>query len=161
MTGLPAFQELVSRLDYPMAVVTAAADGERSGCLVGFHTQCSIDPARYLVCLSEKNHTFAVAARSTHLAVHVLDREDRELAELFGGRTGDEIDKFAGCSWREELGVPVLTRPKAWFVGRVLDRVTLGDHTGHLLEPVTADVTGRLHQLSFQQVTALSAGHSA
>jgi len=32
--------------DYPMYIVTAVAadSGERSGCLVGFTTQCSINP---------------------------------------------------------------------------------------------------------------------
>jgi len=35
-----------------MIIITAAADGVLGGCLVGFQTQCSIDPARFLVCLS-------------------------------------------------------------------------------------------------------------
>ena len=39
------FNSLVGDLDYPMFIVTACADGERSGCLIGFATQASIDPA--------------------------------------------------------------------------------------------------------------------
>ena len=37
-----------------MFVVTAvdANTGARSGCLVGFVTQCSLDPMRFLVCLA-------------------------------------------------------------------------------------------------------------
>ncbi|MHB1539220.1 MAG: flavin reductase [Solirubrobacteraceae bacterium] len=53
-----------------MAIVTAAADGERSGCLVGFATQCSIEPRRFLVCISVLNRTFEIAQRSNALAVH-------------------------------------------------------------------------------------------
>lgn len=156
------FQDLTGRLDYPMAIVTAAsADGGRSGCLVGFHTQCSIEPARFLVCISRRNHTFAVAARSAHLAVHFLDRADYPLAALFGEQTGDDVDKFAACSWREEHGLPVLTDARAWFVGRVLDRVPFGDHVGHLLEPIDGAVTGTLRQLAFQQVKTMTPGHPA
>ena len=44
-------------LDYPMFVITVAAGGERSGCLIGFATQAGVDPARFIVCLSDKNHT--------------------------------------------------------------------------------------------------------
>jgi flavin reductase (DIM6/NTAB) family NADH-FMN oxidoreductase RutF len=44
------FTKIMGSLDYPMLVVTAAAAGERAGCLVGFATQASIDPARFLVC---------------------------------------------------------------------------------------------------------------
>lgn len=162
MSGrVAAFHDAVGRLDYPMLIVTAAFRGERSGCLVGFATQCSIDPPRFLVCISEKNHTFRVAARSEHLAVHFLDRADRPLSLLFGEQTGDETDKFDQCAWTERRGVPVLDAPKAWFVGRVLERVRLGDHTGHLLEPVEGKVRGRLDQLSFQQVKSMQPGHDA
>lgn len=156
---MAGFGDLVGRLDYPMLVVTASAGGERSGCLVGFHTQCSIDPARFLVCISRLNHTFPVAARSEYLAVHVLDRDDYPLARLFGGQTGDRVDKFDRCSWRDERGVPVLSDVRAWFVGRVLERVSLGDHVGHVLEPVTGSVTGELRQLDFQQVKTMPPGH--
>jgi len=67
------FTSLVSELDYPMFIVTTvAADGERSGCLIGFATQISISPPRFLVGLSGKNHTYRVAQRAEHLAVHFV-----------------------------------------------------------------------------------------
>jgi flavin reductase (DIM6/NTAB) family NADH-FMN oxidoreductase RutF len=155
------FHAVVSQLDYPMIIVTAAAGDERSGCLVGFHTQCSIDPARFLVCLSSRNHTFAVATRSDRLAVHFLDEDDYELSLLFGEQTGDEVDKFAACDWQEKHGAPVLTGTRAWFVGRVLERVPLGDHVGHLLEPFDGRVGERLRQLAFQRVKTMKPGHPA
>ena len=43
------FNDLVGGLDYPMFIATARSErGERAGCLVGFATQCSIDPSRFL-----------------------------------------------------------------------------------------------------------------
>ena len=59
--GVDAFEGIVSTFDGPMFVVTARADDEQDGCLVGFTTQCSIDPPRFLVCLSEKNRTTRIA----------------------------------------------------------------------------------------------------
>ena len=159
MPAPPAFHDLVDRLDHPVLVVTAAARGERSGCLVGFHTECSMEPPRYLVCISQENHTFAVAARSAHLAVHVLDRADGFLARLFGGRTGDDIDKFAACDWQDHHGVPVLDGAAAWFVGRVHERVPFGDHVGHLLEPVEAELAGVVEPMAYGQVKAMPPGH--
>jgi flavin reductase (DIM6/NTAB) family NADH-FMN oxidoreductase RutF len=161
VSGSRAFEDLVAHLDYPMLIVTAAADGERAGCLVGFATQCSLEPLRFLVCISRVNHTFSVAARSEHLAVHVLDRADHDLSLLFGEQTGDEVDKFAQCAWTQRRGVPVLDGPKAWFVGRVLDRVPLGDHVGYVLEPVEAAGPGELDLLTFQQVKDMEPGHPA
>jgi flavin reductase (DIM6/NTAB) family NADH-FMN oxidoreductase RutF len=159
------FAKLMAELDYPMFVVTACADGERSGCLVGFTTQTSIHPARFLACISEKNHTYPVAMRSSVLAVHLLSRapRERELAALFGSETGDEVDKFAGVGWQPGAGgVPLLDDLPNRFVGRVVDRVVLGDHTGFLLEPLEAEKGEELDGgLGFQDVKDLEPGHEA
>jgi flavin reductase (DIM6/NTAB) family NADH-FMN oxidoreductase RutF len=157
------FPRLMGELDYPMFVVTACADGERSGCLVGFTTQTSIHPARFLVCISEKNHTYPVAMRSAVLGVHLLSRaeRERELASVFGEETGDEVDKFASLSWHPGAGgVPLLDDLPNRFVGRVLERVALGDHTGFLLEPWLAQYGGDYPQLSMQRALAIPAGHA-
>jgi hypothetical protein len=52
------FHALVGGLEYPMFIVTARAGGEPLGCLVGFATQTSIRPPRFLVCLSHNNRTY-------------------------------------------------------------------------------------------------------
>src|SRR5689334_4121659 len=104
-----AFADLVGSLDPALVIVTTALDGERAGCLVGFHAQSSIDPARYCAWLSKANHTYRVAQRSTHFAVHLLSAADAELAKRFGTLSGDEVDKFAGLDFTEgDGGVPLL-----------------------------------------------------
>ncbi|HEY3020115.1 MAG TPA: flavin reductase, partial [Solirubrobacteraceae bacterium] len=95
MGAREAFNAVVGDLDYPMFIVTAAAAGERAGCLVGFATQTSIDPARFLVCVSRRNRTYGVACAARALGVHVVPAGASALAELFGGETGDDVDKFA------------------------------------------------------------------
>src|SRR3954462_2094300 len=102
---------LVADLDYPMFIVTVAAGGERAGCLVGFATQSSINPPRFLVCLSDKNRTFRVAKGADLLVVHLVPSDAGDIAELFGSQTGDEVDKFAQADWHEGPGgTPVLDR---------------------------------------------------
>ncbi len=155
------FDRLMGELDYPLFIVTTADGGERAGCLVGFATQCSIKPLRFLVALSEKNHTFEVAGRATHLGVHVLDRDEKQLAELFGGTTDDVTDKFAQCHWHDgPHGVPILDGVDAWFVGRIIERIELGDHLGHVLEPVAARAA-TVENLQFGEARDIDPGHSA
>jgi flavin reductase (DIM6/NTAB) family NADH-FMN oxidoreductase RutF len=155
----------MGRLDVPMVIVTAVADdGERSGCLVGFSTQTSIDPSRYGVCLSNKNHTHGVAARAGVLGVHLPTPDDFALAELFGSETGDEIDKFAEVEWTPgPEGVPLLDAVPNRFAGRVLARHDVGDHTLHVLEPIesSVSVTDGWRQLGFQQAKPMEPGHEA
>jgi flavin reductase (DIM6/NTAB) family NADH-FMN oxidoreductase RutF len=158
------FTELVARLVYPMYVVTAAANGERSGCLVGFATQTSIHPARFLVCISRKNHTLHVAEAAPVLAAHVLsdDPGERQIAELFGGETGDATDKFESCAWHAgPCGVPLLDDIPNFFVGRVVERLDVGDHVGFLLDPIDAAHGDAFDEFSFQDAKGIEPGHPA
>jgi flavin reductase (DIM6/NTAB) family NADH-FMN oxidoreductase RutF len=157
------FEQLVALLNYPMFVVTTTAGDTSAGCLVGFASQTSIHPPRFLVGLSTKNHTFRVAADATHLAVHVFDREHIDVVELFGSQTGDLIDKFDRSSWhRGPAQLPILDDAAAWFAGKILDRFALGDHVGHLLEPVDGSPPHALrHWVSFGDVRHLEPGHEA
>ena len=156
------FNALVSELDYPMFVVTAAVSGERVGCLVGFATQCSIDPPRFLVCLSKQNRTYRIAHDAELLAVHFLPADAGDLAELFGGETGDRVDKFARCRWSEgPSGVPLLERCLNRFVGKVVQRTDAGDHVAFVLEPVAAEKGHPGDQFPFHRARRIEAGHPA
>ena len=65
-----AFETIAKSFDPALVIVTTAAGDQRAGCVVGFHSQCSIDPLRYAVWLSKANLTYRVALLATHVAVH-------------------------------------------------------------------------------------------
>lgn len=156
------FDAFVEGLDYPMFVVTTRSGEDRGGCLVGFTTQVSIDPPRMMACLSVQNHTYRVAQRASLLAVHLLDPDQRVLAELFGGQTGDEVDKFAQCSWLPGPdGLPLLEDCPRFVVGRVLERIPLGDHVGFVIEPLDVEAREPGEGLTFEKVEDLEPGHPA
>lgn len=155
-----AASAMVGRLDYPMFVVTAIAATSPSGCLAGFVTQCSVVPARFLVCLSKKNHTADVAAHARALGVHLLGTDQLDLARIFGELTGDRTDKFELVEWhRGATGVPLLPNCAAWLEGPVLRRVDLGDHVGHLVEPVAGGGGGAVGELMYSSARHLHPGH--
>jgi flavin reductase (DIM6/NTAB) family NADH-FMN oxidoreductase RutF len=154
------FNRLMSLLDYPLFIVTTAAGEERAGCLIGFASQVSIRPPRFLACLSVKNHTYRVALRANVLAVHLVPADAAALAELFGGETGDEVDKFAQCAWRPgPEGVPLLTDLEDWFAGAVIARSDLGDHCGFLLEPIEGQARRSMAQFTFRRARWIEPGH--
>jgi flavin reductase (DIM6/NTAB) family NADH-FMN oxidoreductase RutF len=156
------FNELMGSIEYPMLIITAASAGERAGCLVGFATQCSIDPPRFLVCLSDKNRTYEVARSSGALAVHLPPADAAELVELFGSETGDQIDKFARCVWHPgPRELPLLDACPRWFAGEIVDEHPLGDHTAFVLEPFAAEDRGATESYGFQRAKRLEPGHEA
>jgi flavin reductase (DIM6/NTAB) family NADH-FMN oxidoreductase RutF len=144
-----------------MYIVTAVSPGgERDGCLIGFATQCSIHPPRFIACISKVNRTFDVVREAEAVVVHFLGAAQANLAQLFGGETGDEVDKFELCAWSEgPFGIPVLDDAPGWFAGAILERVDGGDHVGLLLDPVAAEDRGGALDLGFQAVKGIDPGH--
>ena len=116
-----AFSRLPQGLETPMLIVTVASDGERAGCLVGFASQISVHPGRFLACISIKNHTHGRACRAHSISVRVVPDSQPSLAELFGGETGDKVDKFTRCRWQPAAdGTPLLDGCADRFVGSVI-----------------------------------------
>ena len=137
-----AFAAFVERADAAALIVTAFDGRERSGCLVGFASQCSIEPPRLVVWLSVVNHTYGVAERSEHLAAHVIPAGAEALAELFAEESGDWADKLARIDWSEGPGgVPLLGGCPDRVVGQVVRRADPGgDHVGFVLDPEGVDL---------------------
>ncbi len=157
------FLELAGSLDYPLFIVTAAEGERREGCVIGFATQCSFHPARFLACVSRENRTYRFALGVDVLAVHLVPRARAGLAELFGGETGDDIDKFARCAWHSgPRGLPILDDCPSWFAGAICERIDLGDHVGFLLEPLEVQFAPGEEIVYFQAVKdAVEPGHPA
>ncbi len=157
------FAALVAAADGALVVVTATADGERDGCLVGFHSQASIDPLRYAVWLSKANRTYRLARVASHLAVHFLTVDDADVAEHFATTTGDTVDKFAGWAWTPGPGgVALLDRLGNRIVGRrrtVMDDG--GDHVAVVVEPEAVTFTGEFSPLRLAAARHWRPGHPA
>ena len=160
---LHSFDELMGHVDHAMLIVTTAAGDDRGGCLVGFHSQCSIDPSRYAVWISKANHTYRIGVFAEHFAVHVLGDDDRELAAHFGEKTEDHDDKLEGCDWHPGPdGVPVLDGCATRVVAKrtaMLDPG--GDHVCFVLEPIDTVWDPSTGQLGLRDVLDLDPGHEA
>lgn len=150
-------------LDPAMIIVTTAVDGERGGCLVGFHSQAGIDPLRYAVWLSKANHTYRLALHSAYLGVHFLTAEDRDLAKHFGTTSGDDIDKFTDVQYEEGPdGIPVLTTCAHRLVLRRQALVDEGsDHVCFTGDVISGGSDEAFTPLRFSEVQDLDAGHGA
>ena len=161
MSGVHSeFDHLMAQLDYSLFIVTARNGEQRAGCLIGFASQVSIHPPRFLAGLSVKNRTYRVARQAELLVVHFVPREAEDLALLFGGETGDEVDKFARCEWRPGPGgTPVLTGLENWFAGRILRSEDFGDHRGFLLEPIAGQAHRSAAPLTFRRAKWIEPGH--
>jgi flavin reductase (DIM6/NTAB) family NADH-FMN oxidoreductase RutF len=155
-------EAFVDSIDAPVFVLTVHADGEDSGCLAGFVTQCSIDPVRFAVCVSKVNRTFRVADRSQAFAVHLLGADQGDVASLFGETSGDTVDKFAQVRWsRGATGVPILADCAAFIEGPTVAQTSGGDHQVFIIG-VSGGGPGRHKGLfMLSDAAGFDAGHPA
>jgi flavin reductase (DIM6/NTAB) family NADH-FMN oxidoreductase RutF len=154
-------QAFFDRVDYPYYIATVRSpDAEMSGCLVGFATQCSIDPPNFAVCISKANHTRRVAERSDGMGLHLLGSNQVGLARLFGEETGDTLDKFARCDWRlGTTGAPLLADVSVSLEGRILGHFSAGDHVVFLMRGVRAAAGPCPGLLTYRGAPHLTPGH--
>jgi flavin reductase (DIM6/NTAB) family NADH-FMN oxidoreductase RutF len=150
-------------VDYSLHIVTAQSrEGEPSGCVVGFVTQCSIDPPRFLVCVSRVNHTYATVQYSEAIALHLIGRDQLDVLSLFAEETGDTVDKFSRCDWHAGVtGSPVLAECIAWIEARIIDRWDVGDHQALLVQPVTGGSEEIGDVATIRNTPRLHPGHPA
>jgi flavin reductase (DIM6/NTAB) family NADH-FMN oxidoreductase RutF len=154
---------LVAQVDPPLLVVTTASRDQRAGCVIGFHTQCSIEPRRYAIWMSKANFTYRVSLFATHVAMHFLDAADHDIAELFGGTSGDHFDKFDEVEWAKGPGgVPLLARCPNRIV---LERGTMwddgSDHVCFVGAVADAAGSGGFAPLRLSDAVDIAAGHLA
>jgi flavin reductase (DIM6/NTAB) family NADH-FMN oxidoreductase RutF len=158
---MAASDPLTQAADYPLYVVTAGSRDSVSGCLAGFITQSSLWPVRFIVCISKVNHTFLIAEQASGLALHLLGADQRQMASLFGERTGDCTDKFDRVQWT--LGAtqaPLLHDCVAWVEGPILNRMSAGDHEAFVIGVSDGGPGPRQGRFLLSDAAEFDPGHS-
>ena len=129
------FRGLLRRHAAAVVVITAATGGRLAGFTATSFTSVSLRPPMVSFCVDRASSSWPVISDARHVAVHVLDAGQQQLARTFA-TTG--IDRFtAPTAWRPgRHGVPVLDGAQAVLICRIVERVAAGDHAIVLAEPV-------------------------
>lgn len=157
-----AFDRTIATANSAVVIVTARAGDEVDACLVGFHSQCSIDPLRYAVWLSAANHTTRIARDASALRVHWIAEDRRDLAEIAGGQSLDRNpDKMTQLRWRDAGdGTALLDDANGSIAGTVVRSHDDGDHVCFVIKPFDASPATE-PVLRFTDVHGIVAGHDA
>ncbi|MGW3896721.1 flavin reductase family protein [Micromonospora profundi] len=136
--GAEHLRRLLRRWATTVTVVTAAGDGRPFGFTATSFTSVSLRPPVMSFCVDRGSSSWPMLREAEHVAVHVLDAGQADLARTFATRG---IDRFAATGWRPgPYGVPLLPRSLAWLVCHVSARIPAGDHVIVLAEPLEAQI---------------------
>ena len=121
------------KLSYGLFVLTAAADGRESGCIINTAGQVTDTPNRISITVNKANLTHDLTAQSGKFNLSILSEEATfDTFRHFGFQSGRDTDKFAGyphCR-RSANGLFVVTAGvNAYLSAKVEQTVDLGTHT--------------------------------
>lgn len=121
------YRDAIGHFPTGVCVVTAFSENGPTGMTANAITSLSLDPLLMLVCFDRTARTRVAAEASGRVAVNVLAADHVELSSVFASKASEE-EKFAGVSWTERAGAPVLDGAVSWFVGALTELRAGGDH---------------------------------
>jgi flavin reductase (DIM6/NTAB) family NADH-FMN oxidoreductase RutF len=90
-----------------VALVTVGSSEQAHGMTVNSFSSISLDPALILVSMKRSTRTHQMALEEGRFAVAILSAEQKEISDVFAGRTADTHDRFEGIATRlTPSGIP-------------------------------------------------------
>ena len=124
-------EKALYKITYGLYVVSAQAEGVRSGCVVNTLQQVTAQPVRLSVAVNKENLTCQLIHKAGRFAAVALDqRADLMSIGPFGFRSGRDLDKFQAVPYGEDqAGMPYPTATAcAHYSCQVEQEVDLGTH---------------------------------
>ncbi|MGD2057481.1 MAG: flavin reductase family protein [Anaerolineales bacterium] len=113
-----------------VALVTVGDQKNAHGMTVNSLTSISLEPALILVSLERTARTHRMALEYGRFAVAILRADQKELSDIFAGRTADDEDRFVGVTTElSASGIPVPEGSLAVLDCAVEQTIEAGTHT--------------------------------
>ena len=122
------YRDAMARLAAAVNVITTDGPGGRAGFTATAVCSVTDDPPTLLVCLNRTASAHPIVTANGQLCVNTLSSSQRDLSNLFGGKT-PMAERFAAASWTTWLtGSPVLEGAAVSFDCRVSHSTSVGTH---------------------------------
>ncbi len=138
----PAIKKQALRMiTYGLFVATSRDDSGPAAGTINWISQSSFTPPLIMVAIKADGALHRALAASRKFIVHVVGKDQKELATAFfrgAELSGDRLNGYR-VETRPD-GIPLLVDPPAWFECRVVNDVPGGDHTVFVAEVIEAGV---------------------
>lgn len=121
------------KLSYGLFVLTSAADGKDSGCIINTAQQVTSEPNRISIAVNKSNFTHDLVKKSGKFNISIIsEAAEFALFQHFGFQSGRDVDKFAdyaACK-RSANGLYYVTAGTNSYISAMVEQeVDLGSHT--------------------------------
>jgi flavin reductase (DIM6/NTAB) family NADH-FMN oxidoreductase RutF len=119
----------LSKVVYPVCVVTVGRGGAESGLTVSWISQVSFDPPLVAFAVAKVHYSEEILRSTKTFVVNILADSQTKLAGQFAEETMAGVDKFKGVKHHPaDGGAAVLDDAIAWLDCHVVDLHSAGDH---------------------------------
>ena len=126
-------QQVMYKLSYGLFVLTSAADGRESGCIINTAGQVTSEPNRISITVNKFNFTHDLVKEGGQFNLSILSESAGfDTFKHFGFQSGRDIDKFAGygACRRAANGLYYIASGTNGFLSATVEQtVDLGTHT--------------------------------
>lgn len=121
-----AFRKVMGQYPTGVTIITASADDQDIGLVVGTFTSISLDPPLVGFFPAKSSNSWPIIEQTGRFCANVLGADQTELCRIFASK---QADKFGGLPVpRSPSGLPLLEGIVAWIECRIEQVVELGDH---------------------------------
>jgi flavin reductase (DIM6/NTAB) family NADH-FMN oxidoreductase RutF len=132
-------KKVLRLIPYGLYIATSRAEEKIGAGTINWVTQSSFSPPLVVAAIKVDSTLHEVIAASRAFALHVLGKNQKDIATAFFKGAQPEGDTLNGYRFESgTTGAPLLVDPPAWFECRVVDEVLRGDHTIYVGEVVEA-----------------------
>lgn len=135
-------QEIIEKIINGVAVVTSKrGNKDINGLSVAWMSQVSWDPPLVMVAIGKVNYTHDFIKESKVFAISILSQNMKDMAKLFGLKSGRDINKFQDITYEfKKSGSPIISDCLAYLDCKVLKSFDVGDHTIFVGEILDTDI---------------------
>ena len=123
-----AFKRVMRRVPTGVTIVTSLREGSPRGVTVSAFASVSLEPPTVLICINRAARSYLYISASKIFCVNVLAAGQRELAERFAAKLGE--NQFEGVAYSiDASGAPVLEGCLAHLDCAVSEEHHVGSHS--------------------------------
>ncbi len=123
-------QEIIEKIINGVAIVTSRRGNEVNGLSIAWMSQVCFDPQLIMISIGKDRLTHEFIKESKIFVINILTEKQKDLAKLFGLKSGRKINKFQTISYETgETGAPILKNCLAYLECKVYSSHKVADRT--------------------------------
>ncbi|HPP07135.1 MAG TPA: flavin reductase, partial [Syntrophorhabdaceae bacterium] len=156
-------KKAIQKISYGVYIISSKSNGKLNGQIANTVFQITSEPPTVAISINKENLTHEYIAKSKVFSISIVAKSaPMNLIGQFGFKSGREIDKFQGITYKTSItGAPIiLDNTVAYFDCEVLSATDAGTHTVFIGKIVDCDILSNEEPMTYAYYHEVKGGKS-